>query len=246
MVDVNFIESGADIAMSIIVPMIFIGVIAILGFFAYTTGLLTKRPYKCFIWTERAGKSTEIQIAKGRFLKSGDGKFEIFYGFNDKQIIEAPPEANIYPGNQLHFFRESRDGHFIMKVEKEETESEETVEKHGKLQSIGVNTNKTKMSGDPSWSNASKLALYQQLEKNAHRFGNNPWEKYAPYATLMIGFLIVAIAWYMGTNQIADSLNGVKDGFAGVAQSLADSQVIIDKTTTAVPGTPPTPGTPPG
>lgn len=226
MADLNFITDIVNNILSLFLPLLVFGTVILGLIVAYITGMFEKRPYKCYVWTERAGGALEGKHARGRYLKQGQGKFEMAYGIFDKQTITAPPEENIHPGDQLHFYRARKDDHF-------------------EIQSFRLSADKTKIVADPSWNNANKLALYQELEKNAHRFGNNPWEKYATHITFVIAIFIIVLAWYMSTNMIADSLNSVASNFAGVADKLADAQVVLEKQATATPA-PPASGAPPG
>ena len=143
--------------------------------------------------------------ASGRMLKGG--KFEVYYGPNKKWEMEAPGPDMIHSNKEIHLYRVSEDAHFPL----EKFDIEENI-----------------ITADPSWTNASKLALAAELMKNRDRFANNPWMLYAPYMAIMVGFIIVGIAWYVSTNNISDELGQVAQGFRGVAEALKDAEVIIE------------------
>lgn len=180
--------------------------------YAYLSGLLAWRPYKVYVWVKKANGAIQLEKASGRNLKGG--KFEVFYGLNDKAVMEAPAEDKFGTDKVLHLLRESRDAHFP----------------------LSLDVNSEKVTADPSWSNASKLALAQELKNNAHRFANDPWQKYAVPMSILLGFLIVGIAWYLSTGEIASQLNAVASNFAGVADALKDAQVVLEKAPEAPPG----------
>lgn len=203
--------------------LVVVGVIAYLNY----AGVLVQRKYKCYVWVTKANGAVEVVMAKGRYV--GTDKFEIYYSPSDKQMIEAPSEDMIYSNNVIHFVRESRTAHFPGKKLKVEAKEEVVNE---------LKVNRNMITIDPSWSNASKLALINELQRNKDRFGDNPWLKYAPFMALVVGFLIVGVAWYLSTGQISEELGRVATQFGRVAEALKEAEIIIE--------TPPADGPPPG
>lgn len=202
----DFDLSGiVGIILNYVAILMFLAVAAGLLYFANMKGLLVKRPYTLRIYSRRANDSVKEISAKGRFLKSG--KFEIWYGMNEKSEEEAPGEEFIDDGNVIRFFRQTRDSHFPIKL----------------------SINSDVVTADPSFTNAAKMAVFRELEENRDRFNNDPLMKYAPYFALVIGFFIIGIALYVSNSAVADSMNQVASGFSGVAEALKDAEVIITK-----------------
>lgn len=144
--------------------------------------------------------------AKGRHLK--DGKFEISYGWNDKITTEAPPEEYFYPSGDVFFYREDRENHFPLKLEINE----------------GI------IRAEPALSNALKIAYAQSVKESAERFREqNKLLQYAPYIAVIIGFIIVGIAWWISSSQIAGELGHVAGAFNGVAKTLENATVVLQK-----------------
>lgn len=192
-------------------------VAAIIVLYLRRGGVFTKRDVNVFLFIPRANTHDTHKV-KGRFIKHG--KFEVYYGVNDSDTIQAPGEEFIYPRNTIYFLRKNRESYFPLLLE----------------------INEEKIETEPVLSNAMKVAYANEIKETVERFTKpNALEKYYVPFSIIIGFIIIGIAWYMATGSIADAMNAVANNFGGVANTLKDAQVVIYKNATATTSLPPLP-----
>ncbi len=170
--------------------VVFLGLLAFVILFAFRSGLIVKRPHKVIVAVKRQDGYVQILTASGRYLKSKDkektGKYEIFYGLNDYDEIDAP-EEDFVNQNTIGFVRTGRDSYAPMKIMIDDDDS------------IKLKT---------SSSSAMKLAFSSALKANHNRFEQKNWLLQNPHIiAFVVAALIIGLAMYFTGGKWADGIN---------------------------------------
>lgn len=213
MAEIDLVDVGSGIASSGISALPIILVVLLLGgviVFLYMSGAITRRPFRLIILAERAhGGFVTILGAQARTLPNG--KAEIFYGMKHgsrKDISNMVDDEYIHSGNIIYLFR-SADNFYTP---------------------LNTTLSDEKLEFEATFSHAAKLSLADQIKKSVHRFTQpNPLEKYFPMLALLVGFMIVGIALYLSSANIAAGMSEVASQYNKVADKLENAQVVIQK-----------------
>lgn len=187
-------EAGAYIFVALIIGAILL--------FAFRSGVFIKRPIKVYVKVKRAGGNTETVPAKGRYMPGG--KFEIYYGLNDFQEIDAPPEEYVSEG-AITFIREGRDSYYPTreKIDNKEIELK------------------------PSNSSAMKLSYASTLRDYYERFTSKAWWiQHADKLALILGFIIFALAYYFAMEHYTAAENAHTAAITALTHELKNFNIV--------------------
>jgi hypothetical protein len=201
----------------------------------YFTGILTTRKYKITVLSPRANGAYKIVQAKGRFLKNG--KFELFYGYNDIVKVNSPKQDFIFEGDALFGIAYSRDEiNWIEDMTFDEA-TKTLIEK-------------------ASVPEAAQLAYamnYDEVYQRTHKA--NFWIQQLPYIAFLVAAIIVGLGVYIGNSAVSASNHEVAVSNSALLEKLlSNSTTVIYKTvptsttttTGGFPNQPTNPNAPPG
>jgi hypothetical protein len=206
---------------------------AIIGMGLYFTGVLTTRKYKVTVLAPRANGAYKVVQAKGRFLKNG--KFELFYGYNDIVKVNAPKQDFIFEGDALFGIAYTRDE--INWIE-DMTFDEAT-------------KNLIEKASVPEAAQQTYAMNYDEVYQRTHKA--NFWMQQLPYIAFLVAAIIIGVGIYVGNNAVAASNHEVSASNAALLEKLlSNSTTVIYKTaatgttTNGFPNQPTNPNAPPG
>lgn len=185
-------------------------------YFIQKRGLLVQRPYHVTIivpWNN----TYKIEHAKGRFLlgKKDDelNQFEIAHSFSDIQKTAAPSLDCVFPDRQLFCISKDHKNYSWIK------------DVMADLQTLKVS---------PISNAALVLAHLASIREAESRFSKaNVLLQYAPIIGLLVIGIMIALANWMGSAEIAKAFtsgaNSIASGYGNVAAKLENATIIIAK-----------------
>lgn len=215
---------------SFMIVALILSVLGGLVLFLWRGGLMNRYSYRPIIFSP-AGKDYKINITKGRYLGEG---FEVHYGYGDNVKTQAPPPGAVRADGTVVGYSPSRNSIFW-------------------ITDLFVDDKQIRI--DPTISEAMKLAHAQAVREEVERATKpSPYEKYIVPLSVVVGFVIIGIALYVGINSVVGPLNNFASANMAIHQDLADAQVVIYRESQSSGGSsfpnPPTqnvnPNAPPG
>lgn len=210
-----------------VISFLMVGVIlAILGgivFFAWRNGVLAQRPYRVVMFSPR-GKDYKVSLCSGRFLKNQ--QFELFYGVGDVVRVQPPPETAIREGNIVFGYSPARNtAHWPPEIFIDDAQ----------------------IRADPTASEALRLAHANAVKEEVDRATKpNPYEKYIVPISVVVGFVVIAIALFVAISGITKPLADVTASNTELARQIAANQLVVYRqvntsSSSAFPNMPTTP-----
>lgn len=174
-----------DLAVGVfIIALIAAVILAVMG--AFMLGFLESRPYKCLIFSPRQNGAMRHETRKGRKMKNG--KFEIFYAWNDKSTIECPKEEFFDEANGISFLHPTRDT-FIP------------------IQRIELGAETLKLITDPTMDNAMKVIFTKEARETVERLSKpDPFVQYMPWLSVILACIILGGSLLWGLQSVAGGM----------------------------------------
>lgn len=213
MASMQIMDTFSGVGSSIInmgLPIILILFLAVIGVILYSSGILTRYPYKCILRLPRAGGQYQLVVAKGRSVAKGKEKgFEMRMGLFDKVLVSEPKEEYIQNGEVLEGIMASKE--------------EVTWIKH-----VEVNDAELKLTAAvPENAQLTFAVAHDAAYQRTHQL--KMWMQMAPFAALIIAAVILFGGLYVMGNMQKDGMNAYAAAIDRHSNLLENSTIVIYK-----------------
>lgn len=188
------------------VPLIMVLFLGVIGVIAYSSGILTRYPYKCILRLPRAGGAYKIVTVPGRSLPKGKG-FEMKFGWWDKLVVSEPREEYTQQGDYLEGIMHSKE--------------EVTWVKGVEIDATDIKFR----AAVPENAQLTFAVAYDSAFQRTHKM--KAWMQFAPHISLIIAAVILFGGMYVLGNMMKEASAANADAINRVLQNAT---VVVYKT----------------